>query len=131
MSQLGNLNAGSSPVAGGGAGGSRGGLRQIARDFAHHPLAMAGLIVLVLAAVAANALLLEGLLENYLFGVVNLSPLMPSLGLMFGQGGPFINRAPWLAPSPRVVILLLYASLNLVGFGLRGVLLRSPHPEQL
>ena len=49
MSQVGHLSAGGSPVAAGGAGGNHRGLRQIAGDFAHHPLAMAGLIVLALA----------------------------------------------------------------------------------
>ena len=49
MSQVGNPSAGGSPVASGGAGGSHRGPRQIAGDFAHHPLAMAGLIVLALA----------------------------------------------------------------------------------
>ncbi len=49
MSQIGHLSAGGSPVAAGGAGGNHRGLRQIVGDFAHHPLAMAGLIVLALA----------------------------------------------------------------------------------
>ena len=49
MSQLGNPSAGGPPVASGGAGGNHRSLRQIAGDFAHRPLAMAGLIVLALA----------------------------------------------------------------------------------
>jgi ABC-type dipeptide/oligopeptide/nickel transport system permease subunit len=49
MSQMDNLNTGGSPVTAGGAGGSHRGLRQIAGDIAHHPLAMASLIVLALA----------------------------------------------------------------------------------
>jgi hypothetical protein len=82
--------------------------------------------------VAADALLLEDLLEGYVSLVNNSTALVltPSLGLMFGQGGGFINQAPWLFLAPLVALLILYASLNLVGFGLRGVLLRSPEPEQ-
>jgi ABC-type dipeptide/oligopeptide/nickel transport system permease subunit len=49
MSQVGHLSAGGSPVAAGDAGGSHRGPRQNTGDFAHHPLAMAGLIVLALA----------------------------------------------------------------------------------
>jgi peptide/nickel transport system permease protein len=77
--------------------------------------------------VAADALLLEDLLEFY---VGNPPEPIPSLGQMLGSGWAFINQQPWLLLAPLVAILLLYASLNLVGFGLRGVLLRSPQPEQ-
>jgi ABC-type antimicrobial peptide transport system permease subunit len=82
--------------------------------------------------VAADALLLEDLLEGYVSLVNNSTALVltPSLGLMFGQSGGFINQASWLVLTPLVAILVLYASLNLVGFGLRGVLLRSPESEQ-
>jgi hypothetical protein len=93
-------------------------------------VSVAGPAVAIGLWVAADALLLEGLLESYLFGVVNLSPLIPSLGQMFGQAAPFINQAPWLLLAPLLAILVLYTSLNLVGFGVRGVLLRSPEPEQ-
>jgi ABC-type dipeptide/oligopeptide/nickel transport system permease subunit len=77
--------------------------------------------------VAADALLLEGLLDSY---VAFPAWPIPSLGLMFGQSGVFINQAPWLVLAPLVAILVVYTSLNLVGFGLRGVLLRLPQPEQ-
>jgi ABC-type dipeptide/oligopeptide/nickel transport system permease subunit len=40
---------------------------------------------------------------------------------MFGEGGASINQQPWLVLVPFVAILVLYASLNLVGFGLHGV----------
>jgi hypothetical protein len=78
--------------------------------------------------VAADALLLEDLLEFY----VGIPPEpTPSLGQMLDSGGAFIrNGAPWLVLAPLVTLLVLYASLNLVGFGLRGGLLRSPQPEQ-
>jgi ABC-type dipeptide/oligopeptide/nickel transport system permease subunit len=76
--------------------------------------------------VAADALLLEGLLEFY----TGNPPPMTSLGQMLGEAGPLINQVPWLVLAPLTAILVLYASLNLVGFGLRGVLLRSPEPEQ-
>jgi ABC-type dipeptide/oligopeptide/nickel transport system permease subunit len=48
---------------------------------------------------------------------------------MFGHAALFINQAPWLVLTPLVALLILYASLNLVGFGLRSALLRSPEPE--
>jgi hypothetical protein len=77
--------------------------------------------------VAADALLLEDLLEGY---TGNPAPPIPTLGQMLGDAGPLINQAPWLFLTPFVALLILYVSLNLIGFGLRGVLLRSPEPEQ-
>jgi peptide/nickel transport system permease protein len=77
--------------------------------------------------VAADALLLEDLLEFY---TGNPVPPIPTLGQMLGSGRGLLNQAPWLFLVPLVAILLLYVSLNLVGFGLRGGLLRSPQPEQ-
>jgi ABC-type dipeptide/oligopeptide/nickel transport system permease subunit len=60
----------------------------------------------------------------------NPAPPIPTLGQMLGEAGHLNNQAPWLFLIPLVAILLLYVSLNLVGFGLRGVLLRSPEPGQ-
>ena len=68
--------------------------------------------------VAADALLLEGLLDSYVAG---LEQPIPSLGLMFGQSGGVMNQQPWLVLAPLIAILVLYASLNVVGFELRGV----------
>jgi peptide/nickel transport system permease protein len=79
--------------------------------------------------VAADALLLEALLDNY----VGYEQFSPSLGVMFAIAAHFINgasRAPWLVLAPLVALLVLYASLNIVGFGLGGVLRHSPQPEQ-
>ena len=50
MSHRGNLRAGSAPVASGNAGGDHRHLRRLAGDFAHRPLAMIGLVILVVAA---------------------------------------------------------------------------------
>jgi hypothetical protein len=77
--------------------------------------------------VAADALLLEGLLEGY---TSNPPQPIPTLGQMLDDAGSLINQAPWLVLAPLVALVILYASLNLVGFGLRGVLLRSPQPAQ-
>src|SRR5215469_11617662 len=60
MPQVDSLNTGGSPVAAGGASGNHRGPRRIAGDFAHHPLAMAGLVVLALA-------LLDALVAPLLF----------------------------------------------------------------
>ena len=81
--------------------------------------------------VAADALLLEGLLYGYLY--VGMAPAVvppASLGLVLLQGGGFINQVPWLVLAPLIAILVLYASLNVVGFALLGMLRRSPEPEQ-
>ncbi len=50
MSHRGNRRAGSAPVASGNAGGDPRHLRRLAGDFAHRPLAMIGLVILVVAA---------------------------------------------------------------------------------
>jgi peptide/nickel transport system permease protein len=50
MSHQGNRKAGSAPVASGNAGGDPRHLRRFAGDFAHRPLAMIGLVILVVAA---------------------------------------------------------------------------------
>lgn len=89
-------------------------------------MSIAGTAVTIGLWVAADALLIENLVDF----AGNLSPLTPSLGVMLSIGGPFTNQQLWIALVPLVALLVLYASLNLVGFGLRGMLLRSPAPEQ-
>jgi peptide/nickel transport system permease protein len=71
--------------------------------------------------VAADALLLEALLEGYAF--LGVAPI-PTLGQMLIDADSLINQAPWVVLTPLVAILVLYVSLNLVGFGLRGALRR-------
>ncbi len=50
MAQAGNYNANHAPTPTGGAAGGNGGLRKMASDFARRPLAMVGLVVLIVAA---------------------------------------------------------------------------------
>jgi DNA-directed RNA polymerase specialized sigma24 family protein len=82
--------------------------------------------------VAADVLFLDGLLDvfdlHYVLGP--LAPLTPTLGYMAFAADGIDNPAPWLVLAPLVALLILYASLNLVGFGLWSALRRSPEPEQ-
>ena len=80
--------------------------------------------------VAADALLLEGLLYGYLW--LGMAPAVvppASLGLVLLTGSGFINQEPWLVLAPLIAILVLYASLNVVGFALLGMLRRAPEPR--
>jgi ABC-type dipeptide/oligopeptide/nickel transport system permease subunit len=76
-------------------------------------------------------LFLDGLFDwfdlHYVLGP--LAPLTPTLGGMVFQGDGWSNLAPWLVLAPLVALLVLYASLNLVGFGLWSIL-RAPEREQ-
>jgi ABC-type dipeptide/oligopeptide/nickel transport system permease subunit len=82
--------------------------------------------------VAADVLFLDGLFDwfdwHYVLGV--LAPVTPTLGGMVFEGDGWGYLAPWLLLAPLIALLVLYASLNLVGFALYGVLRRSPEPEQ-
>jgi peptide/nickel transport system permease protein len=78
--------------------------------------------------VAADVLFLDGLFDwfdlHYVLGP--LAPLTPTLGRMVFEGGGIGNQTPWLVLPPLVALLVLYATLNLVGFGLRDMLRRAP-----
>jgi hypothetical protein len=81
--------------------------------------------------VAADVLFLDGLFSwfelHYVLGP--MAPLTPTLGGMVFQGDGWGNLAPWLLLAPLVSILVLYASLNLVGFRLGGMLPHAAEPE--
>jgi peptide/nickel transport system permease protein len=73
--------------------------------------------------IAADALLVEPSLLFY--GVGLPQPPIPSLGWMLSDARPYATSQPPLALVPLTAVLVLYAALNLVGFGVRGVLRRA------
>jgi peptide/nickel transport system permease protein len=70
--------------------------------------------------IAADALLIEPSFSFY--GVGLPPPPIPSLGEMTSVGTIYAASLPQLALIPLTAVLVLYAALNLVGFGVRGVL---------
>jgi peptide/nickel transport system permease protein len=73
--------------------------------------------------IAADALLIEPSLLD--FGVGLPPPPIPSLGWMLDDASGYAASQPQLVAIPLTVVLVVYAALNLVGFGLRGVLQRA------
>ena len=82
--------------------------------------------------VAADVLFLDGLFDwfqlHYVLGP--LAPLTPTLGGLVFEGDGSGYLAPWLLWAPLITLLVLYASLNLVGFGLLRTLRRASEPVQ-
>jgi peptide/nickel transport system permease protein len=72
---------------------------------------------------AADALLIEPSLLFYGLGLPQ--PPIPSLGWMLSDASPYAASQPQVALVPLMAMLVLYAALNLVGFGVRGVLRRA------
>jgi len=86
-------------------------------------LSIVGAAAVVGLWVAADALLIEPSLLFY--GVGLPQPPIPSLGWMLADASSNAAAQPQVALVPLTAVLVLYAALNLVGFGLRGVLRRA------
>lgn len=113
MAQAGNGTADHAPAATGGAGGGNGGLRRVAGDFARRPLPMAGLVVLVVAA-------LDTILAPLLISAQAATsiPLSIAQGLQ-GPSGAHLLGTDELGRDELVRLLLgMHYSLLLAGAAL-------------
>lgn len=110
MAQAGNDTADHAPTATDGADGGNGGLRRVAGDFARRPLAMAGLVVLAVAAL--DTLLAPQLIST---GAATSIPLNIAQGLQ-GPSGAHLLGTDELGREERVRLLLgMHYSLLLAG----------------
>ncbi|HKW20519.1 MAG TPA: hypothetical protein VJO13_04025 [Ktedonobacterales bacterium] len=113
MAQAGNDTADYAPAATGGGAGGNGGLRRVAGDFARRPLAMAGLVVL---AVAALDTLLAPLFIST--SAATSIPLNIAQGLQ-GPSGAHLLGTDELGRDELVLLLLgMHYSLLLAGAAL-------------
>ena len=78
-----------------------------------------GLVVIQSTLTVSFAILTEAALSFLGLGV---QPPTPSWGSMLRYGYPFLDRGPWLAVAPGVVIMITVLGLNLLGDGIRDVL---------
>jgi ABC-type dipeptide/oligopeptide/nickel transport system permease subunit len=86
----------------------------------HTGLSIVGPALVVGLWTAADALLIE--LPFSFYGVGLPPPPIPWLGEMTSVATNYADSQPQLALIPLMAVLVLYAALNLVGFGVRAVL---------
>jgi peptide/nickel transport system permease protein len=80
---------------------------------------VASLIVVQASLNLAFAILTEASLS---FLGVGVPPPAPTWGTMLRAGYSYLEKAPWVAPSPGAAIFLTVLGFNLLGDGLRAVL---------
>jgi peptide/nickel transport system permease protein len=82
------------------------------------PNITSSLIVLATTRIAA-AILIESSLS---FLGIGIQPPTAAWGVMVSEGRNFLERAPWIALAPGVVIIIVVLGFNLFGDGLRDAL---------
>ncbi len=54
---------------------------------------------------------------------MGVQPPTPSWGLMIAEGKPYMFFSPWVIAIPGVALMILVLGINLVGDGLRDLIL--------
>ncbi|MCJ8207283.1 ABC transporter permease [Pseudomonas sp. RGM2987] len=81
---------------------------------------LVGALIVVATLEMAHAILLESALS---FLGVGVQPPTPSWGLMIAEGKPYMFFSPWVIAIPGVALMILVLGINLVGDGLRDLIL--------
>ncbi|MFJ4142766.1 ABC transporter permease [Pseudomonas sp. NPDC089734] len=81
---------------------------------------LVGALIVVATLEMAHAILLESALS---FLGVGVQPPIPSWGLMIAEGKPYMFFSPWVIAIPGVALMVLVLGINLVGDGLRDLIL--------
>ncbi|WP_407313934.1 ABC transporter permease [Pseudomonas sp. nanlin1] len=79
-----------------------------------------GALIVVATLEMAHAILLESALS---FLGVGVQPPIPSWGLMIAEGKPYMFFSPWVIAIPGVALMLLVLAINLLGDGIRDLVL--------
>ncbi|WP_432719274.1 ABC transporter permease [Pseudomonas syringae] len=79
---------------------------------------LVGALIVVATLEMAHAILLESALWNS-----RVQPPIPSWGLMIAEGKPYMFFSPWVIAIPGVALMVLVLGINLVGDGLRDLIL--------
>lgn len=79
-----------------------------------------GALIVVATLEMAHAILLESALS---FLGVGVQPPIPSWGLMIAEGKPYMFFSPWVIAIPGVALMVLVLAINLLGDGIRDLIL--------
>ncbi|WDY56920.1 ABC transporter permease [Pseudomonas sp. PSKL.D1] len=92
-------------------------LRILAREILPN---LTSALIVVATLEMAHAILLESALS---FLGVGVQPPTPSWGLMIAEAKPYMFFSPWVIAIPGVALMVLVLGINLVGDGLRDLIL--------